>query len=79
VDTVAITKRSRIKYGERSRRGPHVRRSRRRAGPRHAQRSEQAGPYRTVSWRGNPKRLQGRADEKSPTYTPPTFVRVTPA
>jgi hypothetical protein len=52
VDAVAITKRSRIKSSGRSRRGPHVRRSRRRAGPRRAERSEHAGPYCEVQRRG---------------------------
>ena len=48
-------KRSQIKHGERSRRGPHVRRSRRRAGPRRADRREHAGPCCGAQRRGNPR------------------------
>ena len=44
-------------------------------------RSEASTPGRVAKFKGGatPKRLQVVLDEKSPTYAPPTFVRVTPA
>jgi len=44
-------------------------------------RTEGSTPGRTALYNGGAaqKRLQVVLDEKSPTYAPPTFVRVTPA
>ncbi len=58
---------------------PHVRRSRRKEAP--GARSEASTPGRVATYNGGAahKRLRVVLDEKSPTYAPPTFVRVTPA
>ena len=58
-------KRSRIKPGERSRRGPHVRRSRRKGVP--GARTEGSTPGRISTYNGGAaqKRLQVVLDEKS--------------
>ena len=71
--------RSRISHGERSRRAPTSGAAG--VGRAPGARSEASAPGRVEPCHGGAtqKRLQVVLDEKSPTYAPPTFVRVTPA
>jgi hypothetical protein len=58
---------------------PHVRRSRRKGEPGARSLRARRAVSRRITIGATPKRLQVVLDEKSPTYAPPTFTRVTPA